>query len=74
MSALHAENSRPIYPDHLAPADWKAGDRLWLVENVAPFGGTDEIVDDLSETALKEQKLQRLNVGEDSQQTTKAVG
>jgi cytolysin-activating lysine-acyltransferase len=39
----------------LAPADWKSGDRLWLVSMVAPFGHAEMAVRDLAETALKGQ-------------------
>ncbi|HSV30268.1 MAG TPA: toxin-activating lysine-acyltransferase [Candidatus Omnitrophota bacterium] len=28
----------------LRPADWKSGDRLWVIDVVAPFGGNDEIL------------------------------
>jgi cytolysin-activating lysine-acyltransferase len=27
--------------------DWKSGDRLWVVEVIAPFGGAEEMVKDL---------------------------
>jgi cytolysin-activating lysine-acyltransferase len=33
----------------LAPADWKSGDKLWLVDIVAPFGGQDAMLTDLKE-------------------------
>jgi len=36
----------------LRPDEWKAGDRLWLMEVVAPFGGQDEILQDLSKTVF----------------------
>ena len=31
----------------LRPDEWKGGDRLWLIELVAPFGAQDEILADL---------------------------
>lgn len=31
----------------LAPSDWKSGDRLWLIDFLAPFGGTAHIFKDL---------------------------
>lgn len=31
----------------LAPADWKSGDQVWLVDLVAPFGGADQVLEDL---------------------------
>jgi cytolysin-activating lysine-acyltransferase len=27
----------------LRPQDWKSGDKLWVVEVIAPFGGAEEI-------------------------------
>ena len=49
----------------LAPADWKSGDRLWLVSMVAPFGHAEMAVKELAETALKGQrfKMHRLEAG-----------
>ena len=41
----------------LAPADWKSGDRLWLVSMVAPFGHAEMAVKELAETALKGQRF-----------------
>jgi cytolysin-activating lysine-acyltransferase len=32
----------------LRPDEWRAGDRAWLIELVAPFGAQDEILADLS--------------------------
>ena len=31
----------------LRPQDWKIGDRLWVVETIAPFGGAEEMVKEL---------------------------
>lgn len=36
----------------LRPDEWKAGDRPWLIELVAPFGAQDEILADLSRTVF----------------------
>jgi hypothetical protein len=36
----------------LAPDDWKSGDSCWLVEVIAPFGKTDEMLADLRNTSL----------------------
>jgi len=36
----------------LAPADWKSGDRLWLISVLAPFGHQDAMIADLRATAL----------------------
>ena len=30
----------------LRPQDWKSGDKLWVVEAIAPFGGPEEMIKD----------------------------
>ena len=40
---LKAGNAR------LRPQDWKSGDRLWIVEIIAPFGGHEEMLKDFKE-------------------------
>ena len=34
-------------PDQLRPTDWKSGEQPWIIEFLAPFGGTKEFVEDL---------------------------
>ena len=48
----------------LRPQDWKSGDRLWVVEVVAPFGGAEEMVKDLKAKVFagKEMKFLQLEV------------
>lgn len=41
----------------LRPQDWKSGDRLWVVEAVAPFGGAEEMVKDLKAKVFKEREI-----------------
>ena len=36
----------------LAPQDWAAGDRLWLLELIAPFGHHDVMMKDLCDTVF----------------------
>lgn len=36
----------------LAPAEWKSGDRLWLIHLLAPFGHTEAALADLEKTSL----------------------
>ena len=31
----------------LRPEDWKSGDRLWIIDIVAPFGGIDKMIQDI---------------------------
>jgi cytolysin-activating lysine-acyltransferase len=48
----------------LRPQDWKSGDRLWVVEVVAPFGGAEEMVKDLKAKVFAGRELKFLAVGE----------
>ncbi|MDA0655185.1 MAG: toxin-activating lysine-acyltransferase [Proteobacteria bacterium] len=58
----------------LAPQDWKAGDRLWLVNLVAPFGGVDEMIKDLTEVSLKDKAFKYHHTDLKGQRTVKEVG
>lgn len=49
----------------LAPAEWKCGDQLWLMDVIAPFGGQDTIVKDLRERVLKGKSVKTLQAGKD---------
>ncbi|SRR5258706_427554 len=41
----------------LRPQDWKSGDKLWVVEVIAPFGGAEEMVKDLKEKVFPDRKF-----------------
>jgi cytolysin-activating lysine-acyltransferase len=41
----------------LRPQDWKCGDTLWVVDVIAPFGGTDEMLKDLKAKVFPEREL-----------------
>jgi cytolysin-activating lysine-acyltransferase len=47
----------------LRPQDWKAGDRLWVVEVIAPFGGAEEMVKDLKAKVFPQREMKFLAVG-----------
>ena len=51
----------------LRPDEWKSGDRPWLIELVAPFGATDEILVDLATNVFNGQPFKFHNVGPDGQ-------
>lgn len=40
----------------LAPLDWKSGDTLWLVDIIAPFGGSERILEELGRSILQGRK------------------
>ncbi len=51
---------------HHAPArpqDWKSGDRLWVVEVIAPFGGAEAMVQDLKAKVFPQREMKFLTVG-----------
>jgi cytolysin-activating lysine-acyltransferase len=41
------EEAYVLNPSGLQPKDWKSGDRLWLLDVLAPFGGSRAIARDL---------------------------
>lgn len=46
----------------LGANEWRSGDRVWLVEVVAPFGGQDRILADLQKTALADRRFRYVRV------------
>ena len=44
----------------MRPQDWKSGDRLWIVEVIAPFGGQDAMVADLKAKVFPGERLKVL--------------
>lgn len=40
----------------LGAGEWRSGDRVWVVDIVAPFGNQDQILEDLQKTALADRK------------------
>ena len=47
----------------MRPQDWKSGDRLWVVEAIAPFGGAEEMVKDLKAKVFPGREIKALAVG-----------
>jgi cytolysin-activating lysine-acyltransferase len=41
----------------MRPQDWKSGDKLWIVEVLAPFGGTDEMLKDFKAKVFKDREV-----------------
>jgi hemolysin-activating ACP:hemolysin acyltransferase len=52
----------------LRPQDWKSGDKLWVVEVIAPFGGAEEMVKDLKEKVFPTKEIHFLAVNKDGKQ------
>lgn len=53
----------------LQPQDWKSGNKLWVVEIIAPFGGHEEMLQDLKRQVFAEKQLSYLSF----EQTGKVV-
>jgi len=49
----------------LRPGDWRSGDRLWLVDVVAPFGGAVALLDELCFEIHLEREVRLLYPGAD---------
>lgn len=45
------------------PGDWRAGDRLWVIDVVAPFGGADGVLTHLKQRLFKERRVMTLRPG-----------
>ena len=44
----------------LAPGDWAAGNRLWLIDMADPFGNIDAVIKDLDQNVLKGRSVKTL--------------
>ncbi len=49
-----------INTQKLAPQDWKSGDRVWLIDVVAPWGGQDAIFKEIKEELLSDEDVHLL--------------
>lgn len=57
----------------LGASEWRSGDRVWLVEIVAPFGGQDRILADLQETVLAERRFRYIRMQANGKRETVEV-
>lgn len=53
-------------PFHLAPADWKSGDKIFLIDVIAPYGGATDVIADLKSTVLAGKTIHQLGPREPS--------
>lgn len=49
----------------LAPHEWQSGDRPWVIDIIAPFGGAKEILQKLNETEFKDKDVKILRLRKD---------
>jgi cytolysin-activating lysine-acyltransferase len=47
----------------LAPAEWRSGDRVWLMDMVAPFGGGEKLFDELRARVLAGREVKAIRSG-----------
>jgi cytolysin-activating lysine-acyltransferase len=59
LSDAAAERYRQA-PHHLTPADWNSGSNIWLIDVFTPFGGAQELLQDLREVVFKGQAIHQL--------------
>lgn len=53
--------------------DWRSGDRVWLVELIAPFGQQDAMLEDLRNTALADRRFRFVRTTPEGRRETVAV-
>lgn len=58
----------------LAPAEWKSGDRLWLINLFAPFGHADAALAELRQSAFAGKSFKMHKWGRDGTRTVAAFG
>jgi len=44
----------------LAPKEWRSGDRLWLIDLVAPFGGGKDVLKDVRDNIFPNRSIKQL--------------
>lgn len=57
----------------LAANEWRSGDRLWLVELIAPFGNQQTMIDNLRQTALADRRFRFLRTQASGRRETVTV-
>ena len=44
----------------LQPAEWRAGDRPWLIDVICPFGGPEAVLKDIRENVFPQRSVKAL--------------
>lgn len=44
----------------LAPKEWRSGDRLWLIDLIAPFGGGKDVLKDIRDNIFPSRSIKQL--------------
>ena len=51
----------------LQPAEWRAGDRPWLIDVICPFGGAEGVLKDIRDNVFPDKQVKALVPGEDGE-------
>ena len=57
----------------LQPTDWKSGEKIWAVEVIAPFGGAEEMVNDLKSKVFPDRPVHYVAVTTDGKKEVRVV-
>ena len=49
----------------LAPNEWTRGNKFWIIDVIAPFGGGDDMLKDLKENVFKDQVVKYIQADDD---------
>jgi cytolysin-activating lysine-acyltransferase len=52
-------------PHQLTASDWQSGDQVWIVDLFVPFGGAQEVMNDLRTTVFAGRPIHQLHMGAD---------
>lgn len=52
-------------PHQLTASDWQSGDQVWIVDLFVPFGGAQEVMNDLRNNVLAGREIHQLSLGSD---------
>lgn len=52
-------------PHQLTASDWQSGEQVWIVDLFVPFGGAQEVMNDLRNTVFAGRPVHQLHVGAD---------
>ncbi len=61
----HREQRLKAGQVRLAPQEWRCGDRVWLYDIVAPFGGADDIIRDIRENVFPDRPVRTVQISAD---------
>ncbi len=64
---LNEEAEQRLMAGHtrLKPSDWNAGDRAWIVDLIAPFGGQEAVLKEIKQRLFADKPLKLLQPGKD---------